>query len=55
MFLPLVKISVENTLGDFSSLLWIGGFLWYRINLLCHFFFDLVSATSSYADDIAHT
>jgi hypothetical protein len=26
MFLPLVKISVENTLGDFSSLLWMGGF-----------------------------
>ncbi len=31
---------------------WI--FFWYRINLLCHFFFSLVSATSSYADDIAY-
>jgi hypothetical protein len=55
MFLPLVKISVGNTLGDLVLYYGWVVFLWYRINFLCHFFFSLVSATSSYADDIAHT
>jgi hypothetical protein len=58
MFFALVKSLVANILGSFSSLLWTGGFFsWYRINLLWQslFFFSLVSATSSYVDDIAHT
>jgi hypothetical protein len=56
MFFPLVKILVENTLGDFSSLLWMGGFF---LGIVFIYFptlsFSLISATSSYADDIAHT
>jgi hypothetical protein len=50
------KILVENILGGFSSWLWMGGFSWYRIKFPWHFFFfSLVSATSSCADDIAYT
>ncbi len=54
-FPALVKILVENTLGDFSSLLWMGGFFLVSYYFLDTFSFSLVSAISLYADDIAHT
>jgi hypothetical protein len=48
--------SSREYLGGFSSWLWMGGFFF----LVSYYFsgtfsFSLVSATSSYADDIAHT
>jgi hypothetical protein len=43
--------------GGFISWLWMGGFFfsWYRINFSVSSSFSLVSATPSYADDVAHT
>jgi hypothetical protein len=42
-------------LGGFSSWLWMGGFFFGIVLIFLTSSFSLVSATSSYADDIAHT
>jgi hypothetical protein len=48
--------SAENILGGFSSWLWMGGsFLGTVLIPFGIFFSSLVSATSSYVDDVAHT
>ncbi len=56
MFLALVKSLVANILGGFSSSFRMGGFF---LGIVLIYFgslsLSLVSATSSYVDDIAHT
>ena len=46
--------SAENILGGFLSWLWMGGFFLGTV-LILTFLSSLVSATSSFVDDVAHT
>ncbi len=47
--------SAENILGGFLFWLWMGGFFFLGTVLILTFLSALVSATSSYVDDVAHT